>query len=153
MFSVYETIDLGTLSQLEGMSDEAKMEILEKNNVTFYPDPIHNDTIYAYHAFGVHVLNLSPIFQHLAAAIKEENEDAVNKLMQKSANTSVQAIVNTYSVQSQYVSYLLSVFILLTRFPVNPTMLPLSLCQTMFIYHTSYSYLLRQCRWCHLILI
>lgn len=103
MIAVYETIDLGIVSSLSADSGPKteSLELLEGNHITFYPDPIHDDTIYAYHAFGVHVLNLNPIFQNLAAAMKEEDENTLKDTVQNSAHTSVQAVLDTYSIERQ----------------------------------------------------
>lgn len=92
---------VSSLSSAFGGLSASALELLESNHVVFYPDPLHDDTIYAYHAFGVHVLNLHSIFKNLAAAMKEENEDALVRTIQNSTKTSVQAILNSFSVEHQ----------------------------------------------------
>ncbi|KAH8118607.1 hypothetical protein DFH11DRAFT_1568326 [Phellopilus nigrolimitatus] len=102
MLAVYEVIDLGFISTLapgSGYPDATTLDLLQGNHPVFHPDPIHDDTVYAYHAFGVHVLNLNPIFQNLAAAMKEEDEQTLKETVQSSTHTTVQAILSTYSVE------------------------------------------------------
>lgn len=99
MLAVYEVIDLGLLSVLnEGpLASEISSGMIERNHTVFYSDPIHDDTIYAYHCFGVHVLNLNPIFQNIAAAIKDEAEEKLQETIENHANTAVQPILRTIS--------------------------------------------------------
>ncbi|KAI5119910.1 hypothetical protein M0805_003714 [Coniferiporia weirii] len=102
MLAVYEVIDLGLISALSLGSanpNPTAVDLLQHNHTVFHPDPIHDDTVYAYHAFGVHALNLNPIFQNLAAAMKEEDEKTLIETVQTSACTSVQAILSTYSIE------------------------------------------------------
>ncbi|KAL5530163.1 hypothetical protein ACEPAF_6420 [Sanghuangporus sanghuang] len=98
--TTYETIDLGLLSQLVSASkvpDTVLLDLIESNHVTFYPDPIYDDTIYAYHAFGAHALNFSATFQILASAMKEEDEKVLQDNIKQSTNNSVQTLLSTYS--------------------------------------------------------
>ncbi|KAF8631152.1 hypothetical protein AX15_002498 [Amanita polypyramis BW_CC] len=101
MLAVYENIDLGLVSLLKQTSDTGKeLELLQGNHPLFYSDPIHDDTVYIYHAFGVHSLHLGPIFQSLISALRIEGEDeqSLRATLQDSALTTVQSILSTYSV-------------------------------------------------------
>ena len=99
MFAVYEVVDLGLLSALSGSSSSRETidGLIEANHTVFYPDPIHEDTVYAYHSFGVHVLNINPIFQNIAAAMKDEAGEKLEKTIENHANTAVQPILRTVS--------------------------------------------------------
>ncbi|EJD01179.1 uncharacterized protein FOMMEDRAFT_110790 [Fomitiporia mediterranea MF3/22] len=112
--TAYETIDLAIVSSVLSTSDSSNttgLQLIEGNHLTFYADPIHDDTIYAYHAFGVHVLNLNAIFENLAAAMKEEDENVLKDTMQHSTNTTVQPILVTYSVEQHSTNPVVAVVI------------------------------------------
>ncbi|KAJ7095237.1 hypothetical protein B0H15DRAFT_774867 [Mycena belliarum] len=96
MLAVYETIDLGLIGCLTG-----QLELLQGNHPVFLADPIHDDTVYVYHAFGVHTLNLGPLLQSLAAALRAGDDDgaALGAALQESAGTSVTPILSTFSVE------------------------------------------------------
>ncbi|KLO19835.1 hypothetical protein SCHPADRAFT_864426 [Schizopora paradoxa] len=140
MLAVYEVIDLGIISSLSRSSPNVQKQTLlplvQGNHPVLHPDPIHDDTLYIYHAFGVHVLNFNPVLQHFALALKEDNDESLSAAVQKSGNTSVQAILSTFSVEKRssipiiavsvpsdvYLTY--SIFILtstqrLITFPLN----------------------------------
>ncbi|KAJ6509962.1 hypothetical protein C8R47DRAFT_1096169 [Mycena vitilis] len=133
MLAVYETIDLGLVTMLAG-----QIGLLQGNYPVFLADPIHDDTVYVYHAFGVHTLHLGPLLQSLALALKAGDDDgtALSAALQKSAGTSVTPILTTFSVERRcsnpvisvavpndvYLTY--SIFILtsamrITTFPLN----------------------------------
>ncbi|KAJ7699929.1 hypothetical protein B0H17DRAFT_1157979 [Mycena rosella] len=133
MLAVYETIDLGLITILAG-----QLELLQGNYPVFLADPIHDDTVYVYHGFGVHTLNLRPLLQSLAVALKVGDDDgaALGAALQRSAGTSVTPILTTFSVERKcsnpviavavpndvYLTY--SIFILtsamrITTFPLN----------------------------------
>ncbi len=103
MLAVYEVIDLGIVSGLSRSSQNAKgstlLSLVQGNHPVLHPDPIHDDTLYIYHAFGVHVLNFNPVLQHFALALKEDNDESLSSAVQKSGNTSVQAILSSFSVE------------------------------------------------------
>ncbi|TFK43370.1 hypothetical protein BDQ12DRAFT_622288 [Crucibulum laeve] len=106
MLAVYETIDLGLVSTLRGISttpDESPiLSLLDGNHPVFLTDPIHDDTLYVYHAFGVHSLHIGPLLQSLAVALREDDDEAETSLdstLQKSAGTVVQPILTTFSVE------------------------------------------------------
>ncbi|KAJ6539197.1 hypothetical protein B0H19DRAFT_1177668 [Mycena capillaripes] len=134
MLAIYETIDLGLVAMLAG-----QLGLVQGNHPVFLADPIHDDTVYVYHAFGVHTLHLGPMLQSLAVALKAGDDDAGTALsaaLQKSAGTSVTPILATFSVERRcsnpviavavpndvYLTY--SIFILtsamrITTFPLN----------------------------------
>ncbi|KAJ7499068.1 hypothetical protein FB451DRAFT_1334620 [Mycena latifolia] len=121
MLAVYETIDLG----LGTIPCSSRI-------------PFTDDTVYVYHAFGVHTLNLGPLLQSLAVALRAGDDDGatLSAALQKSAGTSVTPILTTFSVERKcsnpviavavpndvYLTY--SIFILtsamrITTFPLN----------------------------------
>ncbi|KAF9469037.1 hypothetical protein BDZ94DRAFT_1182915 [Collybia nuda] len=106
MLAVYETIDLGLVSTLRQITVKPNelplLNLLEGNHPTFLTDPIHEDTIFVYHAFGVHTLQLGPVIQSLAIALRTEDDSAGTSLdttLQQSAGTSVRPILTTFSVE------------------------------------------------------
>ncbi|KAF9247172.1 hypothetical protein BU15DRAFT_84718 [Melanogaster broomeanus] len=142
MLAVYETIDLGLISMLKSLSSSSSadtlLELLQANHPVLLADPIHDDTIYVYHAFGVHALEFGDLLQSLATALRADDEEgaALTKTLEKSTGTHVAPILNTFSFQRQcsnpviaacipndvYVCYsiliLTSVF-RITSFPLN----------------------------------
>jgi nucleoporin NUP82 len=106
MLAVYETIDLGLVSMLSQSSaqpsDPALLDLLQGNYVLLTPDPIHDDTVYVSHAFGVHTLILGPMLQSLAVALREDDDTEGNALttaLKTSAGTDVYPILNTFSIE------------------------------------------------------
>lgn len=61
--------------------------------------------VYVYHAFGIHALDVSPVLQHLTAALREENEDEslLKENLEKGTTTTVQPILNTFSAERRFV--------------------------------------------------
>ena len=98
--SVYEVIDLGLVSNLklktQRLIKDSDLELLQTNHPVLHADSIYDDTIYVYHTFGVHVLNLNPILANLASALKEDDEKKLDATLQNPSYTSVQAILSTY---------------------------------------------------------
>ncbi|KAG5643781.1 hypothetical protein DXG03_009660 [Asterophora parasitica] len=143
MLAVYETIDLGLISTLKlttiSRGDPSPLDLLQANHPVFQSDPIHTDAIYVYHAFGVHALNIAPVLQSLALALRTDDESAGTSLdaaLQTSAGTSVQPILTTFSVERKcstpviavtipndvyltYSIFILTSAMLLTSFPLN----------------------------------
>jgi nucleoporin NUP82 len=115
MLAVYQTIDLGLVAMLKG-----QLGLLEGNHPVFLADPIHDDTVYVYHAFGVHTLHLGPLLQSLAVALRAGDDDgtALSAALQKSAGTSVTPILTTFSVERRSVSSFRHFFRTLTVVPL-----------------------------------
>ncbi|KAG6336349.1 hypothetical protein ID866_2744 [Astraeus odoratus] len=105
MIAVYESIDLGFITMLGGpsttSSESAALELLQANHPVLLLDPIHDDRVYIYHAFGVHVLEFGELLQCLATALRADDEDgaALRQALEQSMSTRVTAMLNTYSVQ------------------------------------------------------
>ncbi|KDR83564.1 hypothetical protein GALMADRAFT_219385 [Galerina marginata CBS 339.88] len=105
MLAVYENIDLGLVTMLCQISvnqkTESLLELLRANHPVFLLDPLHDDMVYVYHAFGVHSLDISPVLMTLSAALREENEDEslLKAGLEKAAMTNVQPILTTFSVE------------------------------------------------------
>lgn len=116
MVAVYETIDLGLASMLSRMTSEPTswlgkqqgnsrdlVDLLQVNHAVFVPDPIYQDTIYIYHAFGVHCLNMSRWLQPLARSLCDDVGREVERLVNNSVGTEVTCMMNTFSQESKYV--------------------------------------------------
>ncbi|KAH9899737.1 hypothetical protein C8Q73DRAFT_639428 [Cubamyces lactineus] len=111
MLATYESIDLGIICTLKGAttSQQGKslLDLVQGNHPVFLKDPIHEDTIYIYHAFGVHVLQLEPLLKGLAVALRNANDDSASSsssleaTLTKVAQTDVQPILLTFSVEQQ----------------------------------------------------
>jgi nucleoporin NUP82 len=76
------------------------LDLLQANHPVLLMDPIHDDTVYVYHAFGVHVLDFGDLLQCLTSGLRADDDDgvALNQALQKSAGTHVVPLLNTYSV-------------------------------------------------------
>jgi nucleoporin NUP82 len=114
MLAVYETIDLGLVSFLRGTSilqtETPILNLLQGDHPSLLPDPIHDDTVYVYHAFGVHALHLGPMLRSLAVALGEEDHGAsLDAILTKTCGTDVHPILNTFSVERKLVYGLLLV--------------------------------------------
>ena len=106
MLAVYETIDFGLVSTLNNLStvpsnSTSLLDLLSNNHPTFLLDPLHEDTVYVYHAFGVHVLDVAPVLQSLTSALRTDDEDesVLNAGLQESVTSNVQPILNTFSAE------------------------------------------------------
>lgn len=104
MLAVYECIDLGLISMLKQTSPLSSgtsvLDLLQANRPVLLMDPIHDDTVYVYHDFGVHVLDFGDLLQCLTNGLRADDDDgvALNQALQKLAGTHVVPLVNTYSV-------------------------------------------------------
>jgi len=103
MFAVYETIDLGVIAMLKTPSSSADslLDLLQANHPVIHPDPIHDDTIYIYHAFGVHSLEFADLLRNLATALRADDDDGtmLSNMLKKSVGTHVSPILSTFSIQ------------------------------------------------------
>ncbi|KAF9008902.1 hypothetical protein BDQ17DRAFT_1349165 [Cyathus striatus] len=135
MLAVYETIDLGLVSTLSRISSTPNqppvLNLLRANHPVFSLDPIHDDTLYLYHAFGVHTLCIRSLLQTLAVALKADEEEELKSAVEQSSGTIVRAILTTFSVERRcsnpiiavatpndvYLTY--SIFILTSAMRIN----------------------------------
>ncbi|RPD67026.1 hypothetical protein L226DRAFT_529416 [Lentinus tigrinus ALCF2SS1-7] len=110
MLAVYESIDLGIVSSLTKASSrrgESLLNLIQGNHPVFQLDPIHDDTLYVYHAFGVHVLNLRALLRSLAAVLRDGNDSeagsssGLEASLETVKSTEVQPILLTFSVEQQ----------------------------------------------------
>ncbi|KAG7097129.1 hypothetical protein E1B28_004507 [Marasmius oreades] len=136
MLAVYESIDLGLVSLLNSLSsstpNHSVLDLLRGNRPVITPDPVHSDTVYVYHAFGVHALNLQPVLQNLLPAEEDSNQN-----IQLGASTIIQPVLSTFSVERKssnpviavavpddvYLSYSLLILtsaMRITTFSLNP---------------------------------
>jgi nucleoporin NUP82 len=107
MLAVYETVDLGLISHLlrfsSNSSESGLLDLLQGNHPVFLQDPIHDETVYVYHAFGVHALQLGQLLQNLTNALRDDvsndNGETLASALDKAGGTAVQPILTTFSVQ------------------------------------------------------
>ena len=108
MLAVYETVDLGFVSALSKAtqpgSDPHVLDLLQGNHPVFFHDPIQDESVYVYHAFGLHALQLGPLLRNLAAALRDDNSndgegDRLTEALDGTGGTLVQPIVNTFSIE------------------------------------------------------
>jgi nucleoporin NUP82 len=109
MLATYESIDLGLVKGLNELTSNRDMtpltELLQANHPIFLLDPLHDDRVYVYHAFGVHALDIAPVLENLSAALREENEDesVLKKALEKETMTNVRPILSTFSIERKFV--------------------------------------------------
>lgn len=109
MLAVYETIDLGLIKALKELAptkgSPSPMQLLQGNHPVILLDPLHDDFAYVYHAFGLHALDISPVLQSLAAALREESDEgnSLKEVLEKATMTNVRPMLNTFSVEKKYV--------------------------------------------------
>ncbi|KAH9973089.1 hypothetical protein BGW80DRAFT_1437399 [Lactifluus volemus] len=94
MLAVYETIDLGLIVTLSA-TRPSSLELVRGNSPVFLPDPIHGNTVYVYHAFGVHAIHL----HRMLRAFSRRVEDALLTVLRNPTSAEVQQIVSTFSVE------------------------------------------------------
>ncbi|KAI0952617.1 hypothetical protein AcV7_008361 [Taiwanofungus camphoratus] len=146
MLAVYETIDLGIISTLSKVtvakSEPPILELIQGNHPVFLLDPIHDETIYVYHAFGVHALQLGPMLRSLAVALRNDADNgddagSLEEVLHNCNGADVQPLLSTFSVERRcsnpivgvsipndvYLTY--SIFILTSV--MRMTVLPLNL--------------------------
>ncbi len=105
MLAVYETVDLGFVSILSKAAQSGEvLDLLQGNHPVFLHDPIQDESIYVYHAFGLHALQLGPLLRNLAAALRDDNSNdgeanQLTEALENSGGTLVQPLVNTFSVE------------------------------------------------------
>ncbi|KAI0053097.1 hypothetical protein FA95DRAFT_1552989 [Auriscalpium vulgare] len=99
MLAVYESIDLG-LIHLLSTPHPSLLELLQGNYPVILGDPIHDDTVYVYHAFGVHVLHLDRMLRSLGNALKADSRgNSLANFFAEPALTDVRPIVSTFSIE------------------------------------------------------
>lgn len=107
MLAVYESIDLGLVSAMVQVStppdSKPLLDLLSANHPTFLLDPLHDDMVYVYHAFGAHALDISPVLKGLASALDDDDTKLKTKL-EDPVMTNVRPILNTFSIQKGLVS-------------------------------------------------
>ena len=113
MLATYESIDLGTVTTLKKASTSLRgqtlLDLIQGNHPVFQLDPIHEDTLYVYHAFGVHALQLRSLLKSLASVLRDGNDSEANSSsgleagLENVKNTEVLPVLLTFSVEQQYV--------------------------------------------------
>lgn len=120
MLAVYETIDLGLVTTLAQVSadehGEPPLDLLHGNHPVFLLDPLHDDMVYIYHAFGVHALDIGPVLQTLTVALESEDQSLLQKSLEKTAMSNVQPILSTFSVERKFVAFLILRYSLINFF-------------------------------------
>ncbi|KAH9965726.1 hypothetical protein BC827DRAFT_1179360 [Russula dissimulans] len=113
MLAVYETIDLGLIEALS-TTQPPSLDLLQGNSPLLLPDPIHGDTIYVYHGFGVHAILLYKMLHTLSSAlhsISSGAEDALLTALRSPVSAEVQLIVTTFSVERRASNPVISVIV------------------------------------------
>jgi nucleoporin NUP82 len=103
MLAVYETIDLGLIKALSTIQPPS-LDLLRGNFPVFLPDPIHRDTVYVYHAIGVHAIHLHRMLRTLSDALHSISggaEDALLTTLRSPVSAEVLQIVTTFSVEKK----------------------------------------------------
>jgi nucleoporin NUP82 len=101
MLAVYETIDLGLIEVLS-TTQPSSLNLIQNNYPVFLPDPIHGDTVYVYHGFGVHAIHLHKMLRALSNALHSVSSGTENALLaafRSPASVEVQPTVTTFSVE------------------------------------------------------
>jgi len=143
MLAAYEAVDLGIVSTLQKVAASAShrlLDLIEGNHPVLYLDPINQDTVYVYHAFGIHALQFESLLRSLALALRDDSSESggssLDTSLQTCKGTEVRPIISTFDIESRssspiigvsvpgdvYLTY--SIFILtaamrLTVFPLN----------------------------------
>lgn len=99
MLAVYETVDLGLLGLLA--TQPPSVNLLEANHPVIFPDPIHDDTVYVYHAFGTHSLNFERILK-IGDALRGDDDASLVDVLEQRLSADVRHIVSTFSVERMY---------------------------------------------------
>jgi nucleoporin NUP82 len=113
MLAVYETIDLGLIEALS-TTHPPSLNLIPGNYPAFLPDPIHGDTVYVYHGFGVHAIHLYKVLRALGDALHSISSGAENALLaafRSPASAEVQSIVTTFSVERRASHPVISVIV------------------------------------------
>ncbi|KAH9049021.1 hypothetical protein EDB84DRAFT_32457 [Lactarius hengduanensis] len=113
MLAVYETIDLGLIKTLSTIQPPS-LDLLQGNSPVFLPDPIHEDTVYVYHGFGVHAVHLHKMLRNLSSALHSVSggaEDALLTALRSPISAEVQPIVTTFSVEKKASNPVISVIV------------------------------------------
>lgn len=98
---VYESLDIGLIDQLQQIEGIQVAETLESNRVSLVPDPIHNDSVFVYHAFGVHSISLSTWLEPLTSSLaKNEGQSALEGILAASKPAAVKTELVTMTFAS-----------------------------------------------------
>ncbi|TFK55814.1 hypothetical protein OE88DRAFT_1804607 [Heliocybe sulcata] len=109
MLAVYETIDLGLLPMLARLSSEG-MNDKPSNHPVILTDPVHDDAVYVYHAFGLHALHLGSVLQSLTTALQGD-ELGMEVAVGKSDAAVVRPMLSTFSGEQKVLNPVISVVI------------------------------------------
>src|SRR5258708_6680682 len=100
MLALYESIDLGLVSALNQVStppgSKPFLELLSANHPVFLLDPLRDDMVYVYHAFGAHALDISPVLKGLASTLKDDDDAKLKAKLEDPVMTNVRPILNTF---------------------------------------------------------
>jgi nucleoporin NUP82 len=117
ILAVYETIDLGLLSQATSSSPSPSSSdsrsrspsppslktVLARSSPSFFLDPLYDDTVYISHAFGVHCLSMRNWIDGLRTALgggnkgDEDGSLALGEFFERAVGTEVVRVVDTVS--------------------------------------------------------
>ncbi|KAG8901716.1 hypothetical protein FRC00_005120 [Tulasnella sp. 408] len=114
ILSVFETIDLGIFTTV---SHGQALNLLSDNYVALSVDPLRPQSVFAYHAFGVHLLDLRTWMDLLSSAMHKAN--AIGKkagmnladALSQVPGTQVKWVLDTFSDEEKYVIPQLAVMV------------------------------------------
>ncbi|TBU46590.1 hypothetical protein BD309DRAFT_1007925 [Dichomitus squalens] len=110
MLAVYESIDLGIVSSLKKASPrigQSLLDLIQGDHPSFLLDPIHDDNLFVYHAFGVHALNVGALLKSLAVVLRDSNDSEANSSsgmgvgLENVKSTDVQPVLLTFSTENK----------------------------------------------------
>jgi len=106
MLAVYETIDLGLVHLNSHAADrefEPISDLLSGNHPVLFADTGRDNTIYIYHAFGVHALYVGDVLRSIVDALSADEEDesssALHGALSKSTESTVFNLLSTFSAE------------------------------------------------------
>ncbi len=97
VLTVFETIDLAFPTTAEG----GMTNVLDHSYPILRLDPIHDDTLYVYHPFGVHLVDLGQVVRSIIPTFKEDIELSMD-FDGSEVGCSVSQILDTFSMERRY---------------------------------------------------
>lgn len=91
-----------------GIHEKPLLELLSGNHPVFFMDSTPGNTVYVYHAFGLHALYLGDVLSTLVAALgvdEDEGDSAINGALSKAKQTTVFNLLSTFSAERRYINY------------------------------------------------
>lgn len=106
-FTVYESIDLGLITSLQGGASSSNssslslLSLLEYNHPAFHVDPLYAGRIIVSHAFGAHLIDIRKWMRTLFAAMQDEMTARVGEGAKDAGGSEVTHVLNTFSFEEK----------------------------------------------------